>query len=198
MHVSLPYTDNPQIRSNSTQFHPDPGYPVSRSFPYRVANIRRVTDRFPGRPVQGGRMRINRGQIHFLPEPRTAAPFLNGLTPAPVNRCLVTSFDPNTTRNPADAPTPTTDATPNRVTVPRPCLDPTQRRYFPLHRVIAFSPSRRWRQSAKIQRIESETSLVSLRREIRSLTNIALFSLPRCGGIINFAGKYVPKYETIA
>lgn len=119
MHVSLPYTDNPQIRSNSTQFHPDPGYPVSRSFPYRVANIRRVTDRFPGRPVQGGRMRINRGQIHFLPEPRTAAPFLNGLTPAPVNRCLVTSFDPNTTRNPADAPTPTTDATPNRVTVPR-------------------------------------------------------------------------------
>lgn len=105
MHVSLPYTDNPQIRSNSTQFHPDPGYPVSRSFPYRVANIRRVTDRFPGRPVQGGRMRINRGQIHFLPEPRTAAPFLNGLTPAPVNRCLVTSFDPNTTRNPADAPT---------------------------------------------------------------------------------------------
>ena len=60
----------------------------------------------------GGR-ELTRGQIHFLRggEGRSRRSFRNGLTPCPVNRCLVTSFDPNTarreprdTRETADSP----------------------------------------------------------------------------------------------
>lgn len=47
--------------------------------------------------VSGGR-ELTRGQNHFLraAKGRSRRSFQNGLTPCPVNRCLITSFDPNT------------------------------------------------------------------------------------------------------